>query len=402
MHQKNRLLEKLIKHPLEFDEEDFDHLISFEYGLTFDDLRSALKQVFKINESALLEESASSSVFNTFWTWVRQRRYFRKINNGFVGRHHDNRVIVAEGDSWFQFIGDDIISWLSQSPNYAIYSIAYAGDWLSNIILEGKYVEELSIHKPSAFLVSGGGNDLVGSNRLAIMTCRDPHKTLPVKRNDIGELLKTGGCTPQQAQQILAVQPHILPEFYSFLLILKCQYYLLFKSLSKSEDLKTMAIITQGYDYVIPQRGTRFDGDVWYQPFINKLIGSGRWLSQPLMIRGIPHQHEHLKDMQRSIMVAMVFELNEMFIDLAKRQEFKFLYHIDCRNNANGLKDWFDELHLKPLAFKRVADAYEECLKNHFRYIKTGERDTKNSDNIIIVKNLSERKNTNSQPLQPA
>lgn len=36
-------------------------------------------------------------------------------------------------------------------------------------------------------------------------------------------------------------------------------------------------------------------------------------------------------------------------VDLASRNEFPYLYHIDSRGNAKE-SDWFDELHLKPWA----------------------------------------------------
>lgn len=365
MDQKQILLEKLIKHPLDFGELDFKHLIDPAFDLTFDDLRSALKRVYNMNENALRTESDATTgamgLFNRYMSAKRQKAYFSKINGGFVGKE-GHKVIVAEGDSWFQFFGKDVISWLDVNKNYAIYSMSYAGDWLANILFEEKYVEELSIHKPSAFLVSGGGNDLVGGNRLAIMTCLNPHGLQP-KYTDRQELL-AAGCTEDQARQILEAQTHILPAFHAFILILKCQYYLLFSSLRKAPDLKTMAIVTQGYDYAIPHAGVRFDWKVPYQPFINWLIGSGKWLSQPLMIRGIKEGR-----LQRSIVMAMIFELNEMFLSLAQRDEFTYLYHIDSRGNARDV-DWFDELHLKPKAFKRVADTYKQCLANHVAYLK--------------------------------
>lgn len=373
MATKQDLLEKLIKQPLFFDGVDFDELVNPSTALTFDDLRCALKRVFNVSETALGTESNATTGpmgwFNRYMTRRRQKAYFAKINAGFVGQAH-HRVIVAEGDFWFQFIGRDIINWLDDQDQYAIYSMSYAGDWLANILFEEKYIEELSIHKPSVFLVSGGGNDLVGVNRLAIMTCLNPHSFLPLRHTNEQKLLNAG-CTPEQAQQIMDVQRHILPDFYAFLLILKCQYYLLFNSLRKAADLQTMAIITQGYDYAIPHAGVRWG--LWYQPLVNSAVGSGKWLSQPLMIRGIKD-----KIIQRSIIMAMIFELNEMFISLAKRSEFPYLYHVDSWGNADD-HDWFDELHLKPLAFKRVATAYENCLHSHFAHMVSTPARSKNS-----------------------
>lgn len=382
MHQKNALLEKLIKQPLSFDEVDFDQLTAPDGGLTFDDLRLALKRVFNINETALRSESDATSgpmgFFNRYMTGKRQKAYFNRIKAGFVG-HSGHQLIVAEGDSWFQFPGRDVINWLDDYRTYAIYSMSYAGGWLANILYEEKYVEELSIHKPSAFLVSGGGNDLVGGNRLAIMTCLTPHNS-PVRRTDKQEIIQAG-CTDHQADQILLAQPHILPEFYAFVLVLKCQYFLLFSSLRRAADLSTMAIVTQGYDYAIPHNGLRFDWKTPLQPLLNWVLNSGKWLFQPLMIRGIHDRH-----LQRAIVMAMIFELNEMFTGLAQLPAFPYLYHIDSRGAAID-EDWFDELHLKPAAFKRVADTYQQCLVSHTKHLQSTAPGTKNPHHQFWTKN---------------
>lgn len=379
---KEQLIEKLIKKPFDFTAQDFDLLVHPETKLTFIDLREALKRVYNISESSLLTQSDATKgpigIYNRFFTKRRKKKYFSKINDGFTA-HPGNRVIVAEGDSWFQFLGKDIINFLAKRSDYAIYTIAYAGDWLANIIFEEKYIEELSIHKPSAYLISGGGNDLVGGNRLAIMTCKNPDSSLPVKRNEKNELLAMG-CTSSQADAILSAQAHILPEFYAFLLVLKCQYYLMFSNLRRSKDFQTMAIITQGYDYSIPFDGFRFDLSLPWQPLLNKLLGSGKWLSQPLMIRGIKDQN-----IQRAIVMAMIFEFNEMFLELASMPQFPYLYHIDSRGNARD-SDWFDELHLKPKAFSRVADAYHRCLQSHFEHLMKTSYAAKNPNYVFYAK----------------
>src|SRR5690606_13444516 len=94
----------------------------------------------------------------------RDRKFWKKIKTGKV-----DKVILAEGDSWFEYprFITDVIDHLNKRNDYAIKSIAYGGDWLSNILLENEYIEELSLLKPDVFLISGGGNDIVGGYRLA-------------------------------------------------------------------------------------------------------------------------------------------------------------------------------------------------------------------------------------------
>lgn len=64
-----------------------------------------------------------------------------------------HKILVAEGDSWFQFVGRDVINGLDDSDK----------------------------------------NDLVGENRLTIMICVHPHDFLPVKRTCY---ISRPGCLP--------------------------------------------------------------------------------------------------------------------------------------------------------------------------------------------------------------
>lgn len=79
----------------------------------------------------------------------RRKKIFEKLisnnwrdNKTINGK--DKKVILAEGDSWFVYplIIKDILNHLIREDNYAIFSIAYGGDWLANIIKEETYLDE--------------------------------------------------------------------------------------------------------------------------------------------------------------------------------------------------------------------------------------------------------------------
>jgi len=74
-----------------------------------------------------------------------------------------------EGDSWFEYpiFLKDITDNLMDSENLAIYSIASGGDWVANMIANHQYQFEYLKLKPDVFIISGGGNDILGDNRLA-------------------------------------------------------------------------------------------------------------------------------------------------------------------------------------------------------------------------------------------
>ncbi|UCH14720.1 MAG: hypothetical protein JSV22_01855 [Bacteroidales bacterium] len=263
-------------------------------------------------------------------------------------------MILSEGDSWFQFPIDvkDIIDWLLKRCNYAIYSIAYGGDWITNIIYEGTYIEELSVHTPDVFLMSGGGNDMVGGNKIAVMVSKDKQDN--IKYKSVKELDRFEELTGTDKQEIFDGQRYLLKEFHSFLITLKAQYYLILYSIAKS-DLTDMMIITQGYDYAIPSLKNRFSLRYPLQYFINAFVDTGKWLARPMLIKGITNKEE-----QRKIIKAMIFEFNEMLKSIAGN--FKNVYHIDCRGVAKGQKDWYDELHLKSHIFKKVAKVYSMLI----------------------------------------
>jgi hypothetical protein len=316
-------------------------LVSPELQLNFTDLRQLIRRIFDINEATLRMQSDVTTgklgMLNRWSTKLRQKRYYRLVKAGFRDpKYTHHKVIVAEGDSWFQFpfFVKDIIDWLSAEPNYAVYSIAYGGDWFTNILYDEKYVEELSIHVPEVFLIKGDSE---------MRPPKELHKMLLGEEN---EKIK---------RDILAGYHYVTPAFYSFILTLKAQYYLLLQNLGKSVKLKDMQIITQGYDYPFPTYQYRWKK--WYclQPLLNLFIGSGKWLKRPLMIKGITDEV-----ISCQIMKALIFELNYMFAGLA--HQFKNVYHIDCRSTAPHFDDWFDELHLHSEKFKQIAAAYKKCI----------------------------------------
>lgn len=368
---KNQLIDKIIKSPLDFTDIDFRKLVQIglnssdinhkEPELNFEDLRKMIIRIFDINETTLKEQSNASvgllGKLNKYSSKIRLNRYRRKINSGFRDfRNPNKKVIVAEGDSWFQFpfFIKDIIDWLIEEPNYAVYCLAYGGDWFTNILNDEKYIEELSIHRPDVFLISGGGNDFVGSNRIATMVNGKESNQALVKTKiaEISENLDA----KFKADLELGYQ-YISPSFYSFLWTLKSQYWKLFNRLESSGKFENMRIITQGYDYVLPS--FKIGYKKWYslQPIVNILIGTGKWLKHPLMIQGIKND-----DISKCILKAMIYELNLVFIDLANNQGFKNVFHIDCRGVATSQDDWWDELHLHSEGFEKIALAYKACI----------------------------------------
>lgn len=371
---KNKeLYAKMLSKPLTFSSDDFDVLIAsykedgkYNTRAAFDDLRECVRRIYDLNENRLRETSNANEgtigKLNRKSTEKRLKLYYQKIREQKPGKKYVR--IYAEGDSWFQFpiYVDDVIDWLNKRDDYLIFSEAYGGDWITNIIYEGQYIEALTTHSPDVFLISGGGNDLVGNNRLAIMVNKaggqDVRYTAENPPDD-PEL------SSEQRSSILRAQPYINKEFYAFMHVVKAQYTLLFKSLYANDSKhREMISITQGYAYPYPKSGANYSLKYPLQPLFNKVLDSGCWLHRPMMIKGILDP-----SLQRDLVMTFLYEFNQLMIDIASNPEFPKVYHIDSRSIPKNQKDWFDELHLKSHNFKKVADLFAYAIDNY----KTGD-----------------------------
>lgn len=286
----------------------------------------------------------------------------------------DRAIVVAEGDSWFQFPGrwfvplgirwihldavKDILDHMISSKRFCVHSLAAGGDWLIKMLRANDYVEPLSQIEPDAFLMSGGGNDLLGDGRVANMTLHKRRVEVPSDRHQ--ELLAARIAAVQKRPVVFdrAVYetglPFVAKEFISFLNLFLIQYAIFFSNLARSK-LASMAIITHGYDFALPTRRSTARL-ISLRRLVNKLMGSGKWLWLPL------EQKRLSDDEKRAVVYAMITEFNELLTALARSPRFTQLYHVDCRGIAQSDQDWYDEIHLTSKAFKRAASLFDVCI----------------------------------------
>lgn len=357
------------------------------------DISIIVQWIYDLNEDRVHELAAVERMLqklNDAKNLTRNGRFRNKIDAGFRDGK-DCRVILAEGDSWFNYpvVLTDVIDWLGMEKNFAIYSIASGGDWFMNMLNEQQYIEELSLVYPDVFLVSGGGNDIVGARRVAAIV--DPDK------NGVAELHKNAWAKnlienanpdfiPLRKKLYDRGLPFLSKEFFALLMLFHVQYYYLFKHIlcKGSEDpgikgkFYPMKVITQGYDYALP-KGTApkfsFRPRRWYVPLIRQL-GHGIWLQTPLQMRGITNKED-----QRAIVYCLIYFFNEMMIHTGKIFNEKkglgdTVYHIDSRESV-GEKGWSDELHPLPQKFRQTAATIAYCIN---------QRKLPTYDHVYVVK----------------
>ncbi len=355
------LLDKVLHDPLNFKQEEFESALKL--GLDFDHLRTLVKKIYDLNESDLIRISSPTQGMLGKWNKKssdkREKRYGDKVDRQTADKQYFR--IYAEGDSWFQFpvFIKDIIDWLDEKDDFLIASDAYGGDWITNILYDGQYVSGLSNYAPDFFLISGGGNDIVGSYKIAMLV--DEHPDYKVDKYKNPQEIKSVNLelTEEEKQTIYHGHKFFTKEFHALILVFRFQYTLLFSHLYKDENKHNHVIsITQGYDYPIPDNKRRFSLTTPLQPVVNSLLDTGKWLFTPLMIKKVLNRGN-----QRSILFAMIYEFNEMMAQFAL--DFEKVYHVDSRGLARDQSDWYDELHLKSQHFKTVAKAYEHIIRNH-------------------------------------
>jgi hypothetical protein len=383
-----------------------------------------IKRIFDINEvlstAAVVEarNSASSDLLgklNGLETKWRRDFFDKKIRNNF--RADKNKyVVLAEGDSWFQFpkavlkwhflgtyFTKDIIRQLMEADNLAISTIAAGGDWLANMLdnQSQQYVDKLSTIQPDVFLISGGGNDLVSDKRLSIMV-RNFHtqgaRTFVDDPNDpdaiastsmfdlkISELLlkRKGELPAEDFERYKEGLGLLSNDFFRFLNVCLIQYFTLFYKLLKTTNkFSKMLILTQGYDFPIPNsRGDWKDFSLSSRWIENHFLGNGKWLHEALALRGVTNAST-----QRNILFAIIYEFNEMMEGIARYGEFNNVFHIDCRGVATSDSDWLDELHLKEASFAKIAAVFKKTIEERVPQLREGAPQFSVDEKIIRVK----------------
>ena len=353
--RKEKLIDSLVIEPDEFSDIELNQLLKDE---TFSekDLRPILLRLFDENDIAIKNDSSANQ---GILGWLNRRSYKKreKLFWKRVRRGNISKLILVEGDSWYEYpiFIKEIIDHLNKRKRYAINSLAYGGDWIANMLYEQQYVEKLSLIQPDVFLISGGGNDIVGGYRLAQLIRNRKSVGLD------GEVeLNTKEGKLRFAKQCFN------KEFNSLLHLFKLQYKLLFRSIEENtEKFKDLKIITQGYDYAIPslKKGFGLNPFRFTKPITNWFMGNGKWLKTPLLIRGYRNEKE-----QKAIVFGMIELFNDMLIEVGK--EYKNVYHIDCRGAVNEKRGWYNELHPHSKEFKKIAKVFEMCVESKDRGVR--------------------------------
>ena len=291
-------------------DEEFDWLLENESDLSTTSNKLCKNKTIVVDGRRIKNNSKARKLplgpFNKFRQIQRQREFFNDVENG---KDLNKIRIVTDGDSWFNYPTklQEIIDNLFKE--FSIYSLGYAGDWLANIYKEGEYINPIRLYKPDVFLISGGGNDLVGSKRM---------ETLLKKYKN--------GST---AEELI-----IKNRFEKIIEDSKVLYNRIFTDLT-SENSK-LKIICHGYDY----------------PYLD---GKEKvWFGKPMKRKGIVD-----KNLRNQIAKYMMDAFNDMLSVLS--DNFPNVYYLDLRNKVSR-NNWKDELHPNNKGFKQISVLFRKKI----------------------------------------
>lgn len=245
-------------------------------------------------------------------------------------------VLIAEGDSWFDYPLRDVLQLLEDDYLYDIESVAHKGDCVEDMAhAEGQFMEfTRRLEKmlgdaklPRAILLSGGGNDIAGDEFALLLN--HAASTLPPLNEDI-------------VRGVIDVR---LKEAY----------------LSIISGLTTIAmdylgrpipIITHGYDYPVPD-GRGFLGGWWKLP--------GPWLKPGFERKG------HDDRTKNTVLIAQLIDrFNAMLQAVSALPEFAHVHYLDLRgtlkNNNTYKTYWANELHPTKTGFDLVTKKFADAL----------------------------------------
>jgi hypothetical protein len=238
--------------------------------------------------------------------------------------------IVAEGDSWFDYPGSDILDWLHQF-GYDVESVARAGDRAEMMAFGRGQLDKFAAavekvigrgETPKAILLSGGGNDIAGAEFGFLIN----HAGSP--RQGFNESVVTGVID----ERVFDAYVHIIAKVTGI-----CDAML----------GHTVPILLHGYGYVIPDGEGVLGG---WGPL------PGPWLRPGFIEKGFDNLAANTDSMKT---------LMNRFNDMVKRvaAQFAHVKYVDLRPVLPASKTlWANELHPKEKGFKLAAETIAALL----------------------------------------
>jgi metacaspase-1 len=261
---------------------------------------------------------------------ARARQSTRSAQRGDAG------LLLAEGDSWFDYPFHDVLKRLESNYGYDVESDAKMGHTVEAMAFDGQFeAVEKRIRKiaqsgriPKAFLLSGGGNDVAGAEFAMLLN----HALSPSRGLDRDMLaaLMRNRIAPAYAHLVGGID-----------------------RICKSAFGRSIPIIIHGYDYAVPD-GRGWAGGWWKLP--------GPWLEPSLRLKGFESIDEG-----KQIVSELIKAINEMVLPTIGRAMPDVVRPIDLRgilrDDEDYREDWANELHPTRSGFDKIAARFHREIQ---------------------------------------
>jgi len=247
-------------------------------------------------------------------------------------------VLVAEGDSWFDYPFHDVLRYLEDEHGYDVESVAHKGDPVEDMAYGMGQLEELArrIEKvlragitPKAILLSGGGNDVAGDQfRMLLNHARSG-------MDPLNENILTG-----------VIDERIRSAYITILSAVS--------EICKRSTGRSVPVLVHGYDYPVPD-GRGYMGGWWVLP--------GPWLEPGFREKGYTEMTVRIE-----IARTLIERLNSMLQDISKLPAFaSYVTYINLMGTlstgSNYKKYWANELHPTSKGFRIVTQRFVDVIE---------------------------------------
>ena len=250
-----------------------------------------------------------------------------------------NGVLVAEGDSWFDYPFHDVLGILEDRHNFRVESVAHKGDTVEEMAYDDNQLDGLErkmqhlqndARVPRAILLSGGGNDIAGDEFAVLLNHRSANL------GTLNGRIIDGIINERLRFAVLSVIATVT-------------------RLSKLYFNRVTPVVIHGYGYPVPD-GRGYLGGAWILP--------GPWLEPGFRRKGYLNLVEN-----SSVMVDLIDAFNAMLATIPKEKGLEHVTYLDLRsvlsNELAGRayrKSWENELHPTQSGFESVADEFSKVL----------------------------------------
>ena len=248
-------------------------------------------------------------------------------------------VLVAEGDSWFDYPFFDILRFLEDDFDYDVVQVAHRGDTVESMAYDGGQLDdfERAIERvilrgqvPRAILLSGGGNDIAGDGFAMLLN----HRSSPMR-----------GLNAAVLEGV--VQTRILVAYATIIAAVTGVCTRLLGA--------PVPILLHGYDHPVPD-GRGYLGGFGPLP--------GPWLEPGFREKGYDDLQE-----RTDIAEILIETFHAALASLATAPGFEHVRLVDLRSLlSNDLAfgryraSWGNELHPTRSGFATVARAFADVL----------------------------------------